>query len=48
MKVKISVSMEEETLRNLAEAIEGNKYRNKSHFIESAVEKLLGEVKNGK
>ena len=46
MKLKISVSMEESTIRKVDEALRSNIFRNKSHFIEYATEKLLEEAAN--
>ena len=41
MKIKISISMEEELDRKLREKIKGSMFRNKSHLIEYAIESFL-------
>lgn len=41
MKKKISVSVDEELIPLLDEAVEGSVFRNKSHLIEYAVKRLL-------
>ena len=43
MKAKISVSMDEETIKAVEEKVENSIFRNKSHFIELAVQKALKE-----
>ncbi len=43
MKIKVSVSMDEETLRQIEGKLESSVFRNKSHFVEHAVKKLLRE-----
>ena len=47
MKVKISVSMEETTIKNVEKNIKNSIFRNKSHFIETATQKYLKEIKDG-
>lgn len=47
MKIKVSVSMEDKTMRKVESLIQDNSFRNKSHFIELAVQKLIQEVDNG-
>jgi len=44
MKIKVSVSMEDSTLKKVEDALKVNLFRNKSHFIEVATEKYLKEV----
>ncbi len=44
MKTKISISIEEETLRQIEEFAKQNTFRNKSHVIEFAVQKLAEGV----
>ncbi len=44
MKVKISVSMDEKTIKKVEEKVEDSAFRNKSHFIELAVQKALQEA----
>jgi len=45
MKIKVSVSMEENTLKKVQNKVKNGIYRNQSHFIELATEKLLKEGK---
>lgn len=44
MKVKISISIDEETLALIEENIKNRVFRNKSHLIELATQKFLEEV----
>lgn len=46
MKIKVSISMEENTLKEVENHVVGSIFRNKSHFIEWATQKLLQEVQN--
>lgn len=46
MKVKISISIEQKTLKNVEKTIKNNIFRNKSHFIELATQKMLEEVED--
>jgi len=48
MKKKLSISIEEETITELDVFVEEGVFRNKSHLIEFAIDKLLEEKKNGK
>ncbi len=48
MKIKVSISIEESTLKEVEEVVEEGIFRNKSHFIELATLKQLEEAKNGK
>jgi len=41
MKQKVSISIDEETIKQIEERLEDGIFRNKSHFIELAVRKLL-------
>jgi len=41
MKTKISISIEEETLKRVEEALEEGIFRNKSHVIEYSIKKFL-------
>ena len=43
MKHKISVSVEEKTLLKLREYIRNKKFRNRSHAVEYALCRLLGD-----
>jgi Arc/MetJ-type ribon-helix-helix transcriptional regulator len=46
MKRKISITIEEETIGRVDEHVSEGYFRNKSHFIEFAVNKLLKEREN--
>ncbi len=41
MKHKLSISIDKETLKQLEEVLVSGKFRNKSHVVEFAVNKLL-------
>ena len=43
MKQKVSISIEEETIRKIKEKLVEGTFRNKSHLVEFAVIKLLKE-----
>jgi len=45
MKIKVLISIDEETLKEVEKRVEGNVslFRNKSHLIEHATRKLLRE-----
>ena len=43
MKIKVSVSMEDQTIQEVEDKIGEGLFRNKSHFIEYAVKKCLNE-----
>lgn len=45
MKVKISISMEEELDKRLREKVKKSMFRNKSHLVEYAVESFLKKEK---
>ena len=45
MKKKLSITIEEDKIRAIENIVESDSYRNKSHFIEMAVNKYLKEVK---
>ena len=47
MKHKLSVSLDNELAEKLVSALSNGKYRNKSHLVEFAVEKLLEDLKDG-
>jgi len=47
MKKKISISIEEETLKVLDEILVDGRFRNKSHVIEYSLDKFLEVLKNG-
>jgi len=44
-KCKVSVSVSEDTIVKIREAVRNKKFRNRSHAFEYAVDKLLGEEK---
>jgi len=46
MKTKLSITLDEETVQGIFNAISSGKFRNKSHVVEYAVKRLL-EVENG-
>ena len=46
MKYKTSVSFSEETILGIREVIKLGRFRNKSHVVEYAVNKLLEDSKN--
>ena len=46
MKKKLSVSMEEKTIDRLESIVDEGAFRNKSHLIEFAVNKLIKEKEN--
>ena len=46
MKVKTSVALGQETLVSMRELIRKGQFRNKSHVMEFAVEKLIKEVQD--
>jgi Arc/MetJ-type ribon-helix-helix transcriptional regulator len=48
MKIKISISMEEELDRRLREKVKQSMFRNKSHLIEYAIESFLKNKAKGK
>ncbi|MBI2559144.1 hypothetical protein HYW20_07530 [Candidatus Woesearchaeota archaeon] len=47
MKHKLSITMDEESVLDILKTIGSGKFRNKSHFVEYAVKKLL-EEENGR
>lgn len=49
MKSKLSITLDEELVAEIAKALSSGKFRNKSHVVEYAVKKLLEqqEVQNG-
>ena len=46
MKIKVSISMEDLTLKDVEKIVKNEIYRNKSHFIELGTQKYLEEVKD--
>lgn len=47
MKSKISITLEIETVEKINSEIASGRFRNKSHAVEYAVKKLLGEENGG-
>lgn len=47
MKAKLSITIDEQTVLDILKTIGSGKFRNKSHFVEYAVKKLL-EEENGR
>ena len=47
MKKKLSISIEEETIEALDSLVEEGNFRNKSHLVESAIDKFIEEKGNG-
>jgi Arc/MetJ-type ribon-helix-helix transcriptional regulator len=47
MKKKLSISIEEKTITKIDDLVKEGTFRNKSHLIEFAISRLLGN-KNGK
>jgi len=43
MKQKLSITIEEETIKLLEEIIKEGRFRNKSHFVEYSINKVLKE-----
>lgn len=43
MKLKVSVSLDERTVKDIDANLNSGLYRNRSHFVEYAVKKILGE-----
>ena len=46
MKQKLSITIEEETIKLLDNVIKGGVFRNKSHAIEFSLNKILKEKEN--
>ena len=46
MKEKISISIEADTLKEIEVLLENPNFRNKSHVVEFALNKLIGEMKD--
>ena len=43
MKERISVTVDKETIERINSLIKNKKFRNRSHLVEMAIEKLEGE-----
>ena len=48
MKQKLSITIDEELIKNIEKVVDSGRFRNKSHIIEFSLSKFLEEVKNGK
>jgi len=48
MKQKMSITIEEETIKQLEKVVKNGSFRNKSHLIEYSIIQLLKEWKNGR
>lgn len=46
MKQKLSITIEEETIKILDEIIKEGRFRNKSHFVEYSINKVLKDNKD--
>ena len=46
MKKKLSISIEEETINILESLVKQENFRNKSHLVESALNKFIEEKQN--
>lgn len=46
MKTKVSISVDENLLKEVENRLNDSAFRNKSHFIEIAIEKYLKEGKD--
>lgn len=44
MKQKMSITVEEDKIKQIEELIEQGVYRNKSHALESGIDKILKEL----
>jgi Arc/MetJ-type ribon-helix-helix transcriptional regulator len=47
MKKKLSINIEETTIKEVEDVVSEGSFRNNSHLIELAVKKLLSEIKSG-
>ncbi len=43
MKQKVSISLDEKTLQDMDSILGSSAFRNRSHFVEYAIKKLLGD-----
>ncbi len=46
MKRKLSITVDEDTIKLIEKLVEGNRFRNKSHVVEYSVNKVLKEEEN--
>ena len=47
MKQKLSITVDEKTIKMLDEALKEGLFRNKSHVVEFSLNKILKGIKNG-
>jgi Arc/MetJ-type ribon-helix-helix transcriptional regulator len=47
MKIKLSISMDDSTVSLIEEHVRQGRFRNKSHAVEYAVNKLIREADDG-
>jgi Arc/MetJ-type ribon-helix-helix transcriptional regulator len=47
MKQKLSVTVEENTIKQIERLLKDNRFRNKSHLIEYSLNKFFKETENG-
>ena len=47
MKQKLSITIEEETIKKIERALKEGVFRSRSHIIEFSVNKILKEKENG-
>lgn len=45
MKQKVSISLDEQTIKEVDKKLDSATFRNRSHFVEYAIKKMLGEIK---
>ena len=48
MKQKLSISIDENKIKEIDGLVENGKFRNKSHVLEYSLNKLLEDIQNGK
>jgi Arc/MetJ-type ribon-helix-helix transcriptional regulator len=48
MKIKISISIDENTVKNVEEIVKNGSFRNKSHFIEFATQRQINKSKDSR
>jgi len=48
MKQKLSITIDEENVRQIEEVLQEGTFRNKSHVVEFAVVRLMNEIMNEK
>ena len=48
MKQKLSITIDEENVRQIEKMLQEGEFRNKSHVVEFAIVKLINEIMNEK